>query len=87
MGWLTVGRARTVGRSSADGDDDGAQAGVGCEDAVAAVAEHMARGHEGDGALVATASQRHLDTFAGGAMFASVRAAKRKHPHREYVAP
>jgi len=51
MGWPSFGRAGRVGRKSADGDDGGAQAGVGREDTVVTVAVHARRGHEGDEAL------------------------------------
>jgi len=48
---LGVGDAERVGRSSTDGDDGGAQAGMGRQNAVVAVAVHPGRGHESDEAL------------------------------------
>jgi len=40
-----------MGRGSTDGDDGGAQAGMGRQDTVVAVAVHARRWHEGDEAL------------------------------------
>jgi hypothetical protein len=46
-----LGEAGHLGRGSIDGDDGGAQAGMGRQDAVVPVAMHAGRRHEGDEAL------------------------------------
>jgi hypothetical protein len=51
LGCYTIGRAGHLGRGSTDSDDGGAQAGMGRQDAVVAVAVHARRWHEGDEAL------------------------------------
>jgi len=50
-GGLGVGEAGRLGRGSADGDDGGAEARMGCQHAVVAVAVHAGRRHEGNEAL------------------------------------
>jgi len=51
LGGLGVGETRRLSRNSADGDDRGAQTGMGRQDTVVAVAVHAGRRHEGNEAL------------------------------------